>query len=126
MSIVYLSQCWVYAHILLSASTTQLKNNLIKISPQLNTRALMLVIKSMQQPYQMDRRSNQDQNMKDLMARTPNIESSGTKSFWNSAGIKTGSNNVEKALGEDMRKTDGAVHLGDAKDNDTVENGDGC
>lgn len=60
------------------------------------------------------------------MARSPYIESPGAKSFRDPAGVKAGSDHVKEALDKNVRKTDGSVHLGDAEENDTVENGDGC
>lgn len=74
----------------------------------------------------MYRRSNQNQNMKDLMTRSPDIERPWAESFGNSASVEAGSNNVQQTLSKDMRKTDRAVHLGDAEDDDAVENGDSC
>lgn len=49
------------------------------------------------------------------MTRPPDIESSWAESFWNPAGVKASSNDVQKTLGKDMGKTDRSIHLRDAK-----------
>lgn len=68
----------------------------------------------------MRRRRYQDQNMKELVRRSPDIERAGGKSFGYPAGIKTRSDDIQEALSEDVRKTDRSVHLRNTEKENSV------
>jgi len=83
-----------------------------------------LISKRPKQPTEVRHSSQHHQNMKDLMARAPDVESAGIPFLRHARGVDGSAEDVQRALGNDIIEATGVLHVLDAVYTDTVDHWD--
>lgn len=83
----------------------------------------MMVIKRLDQPHQMARRSQNDQDMEDLVTAAPDIETAGSPFLRHPCCVETGTSNVQHTLQNNPVKSNALAKVLDTVEFDAVQNG---